>query len=195
MCSQHVPDVFLKMLPKFLRCSSRALHFVPNPLPLVTSVNSLETKVACNQSKAQHGLMRGAVFFFLGRKGGGWFSALLFCSYDVPYVFPKGSPSCSQNVPNSISLLSHMVNPKFNSHVYKLKKVHYVEHIGAHLFLYCRWWSKEVLLLRSAQCSKKKWWWAQCVQKNCKCTHELINMDHPRIGRAIRSRENRKTGE
>jgi hypothetical protein len=103
MCSQHVPDVFLKMLPKFLRCSSRALHFVPNPLPLVTSVNSLETKVACNQSKAQHGLMRGAVFFFLGRKGGGGDFQLCFF---VPMMFPMCSQRAPQVVPKTFPIAS-----------------------------------------------------------------------------------------
>jgi len=39
-----------------------------------------------------------------------------------------------------------------NSHVYKLKRLTIG---GAHLFLFCDSGSKEVLLLTSAQCSKK----------------------------------------
>ncbi len=42
-------------------------------------------------------------------------------------LFPWGS----QFVPNSTSILSHMVCPKFNSHVYKLKKV---GNMGANFF-------------------------------------------------------------
>jgi len=67
-------------------------------------------------------LMRGPVlsfFFFLG-----------VCCHAMK--FPKGSPSSQvvhQNVPNSTSLISHMVCPKFNSHVYKCKKVGHMEHI------------------------------------------------------------------
>jgi len=52
-------------------------------------------------------------------------------------MFPWASPSSHvvpQDVPNNTSILSHMICPKFNSHVYKLKKV---GQRGAHLFLFC----------------------------------------------------------
>jgi hypothetical protein len=44
-----------------------------------------------------------------------------------PMCFQRAPQVVPPNVPNSISLLSQMVCPKFNSHVYKLKKVHYME--------------------------------------------------------------------
>ncbi len=73
----------------------------------------LEIKVPCSKWKAEHGLIRGPSFFFLGR---GWGRGIFFlfplvlimfhmCSHDIPRVlnlFP-------QNVPNSTSLLSDMV--------------------------------------------------------------------------------------
>ncbi len=45
-------------------------------------------------------------------------------SHHIPMRFSKGSSNCSpQDVPNTTSdLLSHMVCPKFNSHVYKMKR-------------------------------------------------------------------------
>jgi hypothetical protein len=71
--------------------------------------------------------MSGPVFFFLGRRGGifTFFPLFPICSHEVPQ-FPKLFP---QNVPNSTSALSHMVCPKFNSHVYKLKKLNLRMHI------------------------------------------------------------------
>jgi hypothetical protein len=44
----------------------------------------------------------------------GWGGILLFFSV------PRGFPSGSQGVPNSITLLSHMLCSKLNFHVYKL---------------------------------------------------------------------------
>jgi hypothetical protein len=48
------------------------------------------------------------------------------CSHDVPMVFlpayQKVPNVVPQNVHNSMSDVSHMVCPKFNSHVYELKK-------------------------------------------------------------------------
>jgi hypothetical protein len=52
-------------------------------------------------------------------------------------MFPWASPSSHvvpQYVPNNTSILSHMICPKFDSHVYKLKKMGQRE---AHLFLFC----------------------------------------------------------
>jgi hypothetical protein len=42
---------------------------------------------AANERKAQHGLMKGPVFLFGGRRGEGSF-AFPPCSHHVPYVFP-----------------------------------------------------------------------------------------------------------
>jgi len=87
-------------------------------------------------------------FWGVGWGGGGVIfcisSLFPICSHDVP-------PICSC-VPNSTPILSHMVCPKFNSHVYKLKKA---GSRGIHLFLFCNWGSEEVLSLGSVQCSKK----------------------------------------
>jgi hypothetical protein len=48
------------------------------------------------------------------------FFAFFPCSQDVPYVFSWGSQRVPQ-VPNSTLLLSHIVCPKSNSHVYQHK--------------------------------------------------------------------------
>jgi len=76
------------------------------------------------------------------------------CSQCVPIRFPKGSSSpqvVPQDIPNSTSDFSHMVCPKFNSDVYKLKRCPIGEYI---CFLLCNLGSKEVLLLGCAQRSK-----------------------------------------
>ncbi len=95
----------------------------------------LERNVPCSQWKAQYGLMSSPVFFFLGGRNFYFFSLvpIMFpmCSHEVPQ-FPKLFP---QNVLNSTSALSHMVCPKFNSHVYKLKKVDHREHISIYFAL------------------------------------------------------------
>jgi len=67
-----------------------------------------------------------------------------YCSHHVPMGFPKAFPSSQvipQDIPNSTSVLSHMVLPKVHPHVYKLKRV---SHRGAHLFLCCNLGSKEI---------------------------------------------------
>jgi hypothetical protein len=67
------------------------------------------------------------MFFFLEGAGLGFF--FVFPSYSqcvphyIPMRFSKGSPSCSsQWFPNSTSVLSHAVCPKFNSQVYQLRR-------------------------------------------------------------------------
>ncbi len=79
-----------------------------------------------------------------GARGYFYFSLVPKC---VLILFPQGSPSSEvviQDFPNSTSALSHMVCPKSNSHLYKLKKV---GHRREYLFLFCYLGSKEVLLL------------------------------------------------
>jgi len=79
--------------------------------------------------------MRSSFFSFQGGWGEGFFflvpNAFSSCSHEDPIRFPS-----SQDVPNNPLDLSHMVCPKFNSHVYKLRKVGYR---GAHLFPFCSW--------------------------------------------------------
>jgi hypothetical protein len=45
----------------------------------------------------------------------------LTCSYHIPLRF-LSSEVVPKDIPNNTSILSHMVCPKFNSHVYKLKR-------------------------------------------------------------------------
>ncbi len=73
-------------------------------------------------------------------------SYAIYLSIRLP-KFPSYSP---KDVPNSTSILSHLVCPKFNSHVYKLKRYSKLGHIC----FYFTPGSRELLLLRSAQCSK-----------------------------------------
>jgi len=105
--------------------------------------------------------MMGSSFFWGGRGGEEFF--LFICSQCVLIMFPWASPSSHvvpQDVPNNTSILSHMICPKFNSHVYKLKKV---RQRGTHLFPFCNRDPKRWFLLGMAQCSKNNWWWAnQC---------------------------------
>jgi hypothetical protein len=73
------------------------------------------------------------VFFFLV------FNVFSSCSLEVPKLFSKAG------FPKSTSVLFHMVCPKFNSHVYKLKSPSRYWEI--HLILFSNWGSKEVLPL------------------------------------------------
>jgi len=73
----------------------------------------LEIKVPCIQWEGWACTHEGFNFFFAS------------CSHKVIIKFPKDSPSCQvvpQSVPNITSVWSLMVCPKFNSHVYKLKR-------------------------------------------------------------------------
>jgi hypothetical protein len=75
--------------------------------------------------KAQHAHMMGLCFPFRGGVVEGFLFVFLPCSQCVPNMFPWCSPSShvvAQSVPNSTSNLSRMVCPKFNSHVYILKR-------------------------------------------------------------------------
>jgi hypothetical protein len=60
----------------------------------------LQIKVPCSQWKAQHGLMRGPVFFFWGRRGGGVFFFFPPCFHHVSYMFLWGS----QRIPQVLNL-------------------------------------------------------------------------------------------
>jgi len=67
----------------------------------------------------------GPSFFLLGWGGVGWggvgflfFALFPMCSHHVL----TSSQVVLQDVHNCTSILSHMVCPKFNSHVYKLKR-------------------------------------------------------------------------
>jgi hypothetical protein len=86
--------------------------------------------VTNNFGKAHHALMNGPIFWFLKKREGFFvfFFPLvpkLMCSHHVPKYIP-------QDVPNNTSVLSHMVYPKFNSHVYKLKRFTKGEYICSH---------------------------------------------------------------
>jgi len=95
--------------------------------------------------------MRGPVFFLLGGAAQ-WEGNLFPCSQCVLIMSSQGSQVLLQDLPNSISDLSHLVCPKFNSHVYKWEKVSIR---GVPLFLFCDLWCPK--------CPKfqKNWWWAQ----------------------------------
>jgi hypothetical protein len=87
------------------------------------------------------------------------------------------SPTCSQL---HLGLIPYSL-PKVQLPLYKLDKVKFR---GAHLFIFCNWGSKEVLLLGHAQCSQKNCWLVtqygsyKKKQKSCELTHDLINMNH-----------------
>jgi len=93
----------------------------------------------------------GVQFFSLW---GGECQGAIFCFFFslVLNVFSSCSHGVPQVVPNSTIILSHMVCPKFNSYVYKVKRWAYR---GTHFFLFWDWGSKEVLLWGSAQCFEK----------------------------------------
>jgi hypothetical protein len=57
----------------------------------------------------------------------------------MPFIVAKISSCSFQDIHNSTSLLSHMVCPKFNSHVYNLKGKAEGEH---HFLLLCNWGPK-----------------------------------------------------
>ncbi len=123
--------------------------------------------------------MKGAVFSFWGGAERGTF------------FFPPWFPSSSQTIPKCIPQdvpNSTWVCPKFNSHVYKPKRWIVREHIC----FYFVTGSKELLPLRSAQCSKRfvdgpmDMALSQKTKQNNKIksyerTHDLINMNHTTI--------------
>jgi hypothetical protein len=108
--------------------------------------NSFERETSCSKWEARHALMNSPAFFLFE----GWrerevifwiFSLLPMCSHHIP-----------KHVPNSTWILSHMVCPKFNSHLYKLKRWSLKEH----MIFYFATWGTKVILLEHAQCSQKQ---------------------------------------
>ncbi len=100
----------------------------------------LEIEISCNQWEGSACTHDGPCFSPLQGWVGGVFKKfflVLNVFQHVLIMFPWGSPSSQvipEGVPNSISILFHMVCPKFNSHIHKLP-------------------------LESAQWSKKGCWW------------------------------------
>ncbi len=93
------------------------------PLPLAQAKNGdkqfWKQKFHAANEKAPYALMRGLLYFLF--EGGRDFFVFFPCSQCFPIVFPRGSSSSqfvSLDVPNSTSVLSQVVCPKFNSHVY-----------------------------------------------------------------------------
>ncbi len=93
--------------------------------------------------KAQHALMMDTVFSFWGWGGRNYF----LCLSLVPNVFSACSHQVlkcvPQDVPNSTWVLSHTVCPKFNCPGYKLERSNPK---GGHLFFFCNWGPKVLLL-------------------------------------------------
>jgi hypothetical protein len=117
---------------------------------------------------------------------GFFFSPLLFpmCSHYVPMRFSKGSTSCSsQWFPNSTSVLSHMVCPKFNPQVYKLKRcaigAPFVSILWLGVQKRCIYWGVPNILRKLMM--GQSIWLVQINQKkkekSCEHTNELINMN------------------
>ncbi len=129
-----VPNVFLsssQWVPiKLPICSLCRQISAPTISPGQKNGDKQFWKQNCMQpmGRLSHTLTMGPVFSFSGWGGVGWgefFFVFLPCSQCVPNMFSK----CSQvfNVfPNMFPIapqfLLHMVCPKFNSHVYKLKR-------------------------------------------------------------------------
>jgi hypothetical protein len=84
----------------------------------------LEIEILATNGKTQHLLMMDLVFALSGVGGGEFFLKLFLvlkvfstCFHHVPLRFPS-SQVIPESVPNSTSILSHMVCPKFNSHIH-----------------------------------------------------------------------------
>jgi hypothetical protein len=113
----------------------------------------LEIKISCSQWKGSACTHEGSSFFLLG---GGERDRDFFVFSLVPNVFISSSqcvPRCvPQDVPNSTWVLSHMVCPKFNSPIYKLKRwnpgVHICFYFASGSLKRCFYWGH-------AQCSQK----------------------------------------
>jgi hypothetical protein len=108
-------------------------------LPLAQAKQFWKQKFHAANEKAQHALMRGLVFFFLEGED---FMFFFYGSHHVPMGFPKASPSSQvvpQHIPNSTSVLSHMVLPKVQLPCIQTRKA---GDRGAHLFLCCNLGSK-----------------------------------------------------
>jgi hypothetical protein len=83
----------------------------------------LEIKVSCSQWDSPACTHDGPCFFLLGAGRGEFFclsSMFPMCSQHFFIMFPWGSSSSQivpKDIPNSTSILTHMVCPKFNSHI------------------------------------------------------------------------------
>jgi hypothetical protein len=82
----------------------------------------LEIKVSCSQWEGLTCIHERFNFLLLEGEERGHYYYFSPCSQCVPIMFPWGSQVIPQYFCNSISDLSHMVCPKFNSDVYKLKR-------------------------------------------------------------------------
>ncbi len=104
-------------------------HFAPsiglgqNWWPTVLEIGF---RVHAANGKAQHD---GPSFFFGGEMGGKFFGFFFIvpnvfptCSHHVPMGFLEFSSCSLKTFPIAPQFLSHMICPKFNSHIHKLKK-------------------------------------------------------------------------
>ncbi len=108
-------------------------YHLPRP-KMVT--NSLEIKVHAANEKAQHALMRGPVFFFLGRDKGIFLLISLFPMWyhhvpQVPNSFLKTFPIWPQIYSIWCAQSSILMYINWKGELY-----------GAHLFLFCDWGPK-----------------------------------------------------
>jgi hypothetical protein len=115
----------------------------------------LEIKVPCIQWEGWACTHEGFNFFFAS------------CSHKVISKFPKDSPSSQvvpQSVPNITSAWSLMVCPKFNSHVYKLKRWGSLKggdhREKKHVCFYFATWGPQRCFYWEWPKFQKNWWWA-----------------------------------
>jgi hypothetical protein len=101
------------------------------------------------------------------------------CSHHVPWS-SSSSQVVPQNFPNCTSVLSHMVCPKFNPHVCKLKRGSIEEHFCFYLQLKV----ERGASIGECPMFQKHWWWAnECsflVFFFIKCSIPM-NMNHTNI--------------
>jgi hypothetical protein len=142
---------------------------------------TLEIKVSCSsQWEGSTCTLQGSSFFcFWGR----WVGEVFFVFFHVPNVFPlcshhvpwsfSSSQVVPQNFPNSTSVLSHMVCPKFNLHVCKLTRWSMGEHFCFHFATQgqkrCFYWGvpnvPKTLVMA-------EWMWLLSIKKKVQRTHE-----------------------
>jgi hypothetical protein len=99
-------------------------------LPLAQAKQFWKQKFHAANEKDQHALMRALVFFFLEGED---FMFFFYGSHHVPMGFPKAFPSSQvvpQDIPNSTSVVSHMVLPKVQLPCIQTSKVGIGEHIS-----------------------------------------------------------------
>ncbi len=162
---RHPQLIYMKQKNKYPRfIMGVSTHYGPQFVPLCNQPRpKLVTNNFGNKSFMQKPMRRlnmhssKVLFFsFWGR----WVREVFFFFFHVPNVFPLCSHHVSwsssssqvvpQNFPNGASVLSHMVCPKFNPHVCKLKRWS----IESTFVSICNSRSKEVLLWGSVQCSQ-----------------------------------------